>query len=77
MAVHSTGTLVVRAWLTAYSQCQARLKHLIGLAPATFGSPLVHKGRSWLGALVRSNRETCPDFLKAGDLILGCLALAP
>src|SRR6266571_4469480 len=38
--VHSTGMLVMRAWLTAYAGRRDRLKHLIGLAPATFGSPL-------------------------------------
>ena len=36
--VHSTGMLVMRAWLTAYAGRRDRLKHLIGLAPATFGS---------------------------------------
>ena len=68
--------LVVRAWLTAYSQRKGRLKHLVGLAPATFGSPLAHKGRSWLGALVRGNKETGPDFLEAGNLVLDGLELA-
>src|SRR4051812_41146445 len=34
--VHSTGMLVIRAWLTAYAGRRDRLKHLIGLAPATF-----------------------------------------
>jgi len=33
-----------------------RLKHLIGLAPATFGSPLAHKGPSWLGALFQEDQ---------------------
>ena len=55
--VHSTGMLVIRAWLTAYAGRRERLKHLIGLAPATFGSPLAHKGRSWLGALFKGNRH--------------------
>lgn len=73
--VHSTGMLVVRAWLTAYRQRRGRLKNLVGLAPATFGSPLAHKGRSWLGALVRGNREVGPDFLEAGNRILGGLEL--
>jgi hypothetical protein len=74
--VHSTGMLVIRAWLTAYSKTRRnRLKHLIGLAPATFGSPLAHKGRSWLGALFKGNREFGPDFLEAGDLVLDALEL--
>ena len=73
--VHSTGMLVIRAWLTAYAKRRDRLKHLIGLAPATFGSPLAHKGRSWLGALFKGNRERGPDFMEAGDRILDALEL--
>ncbi|MEO8577835.1 MAG: hypothetical protein ABI556_14085 [Gemmatimonadales bacterium] len=74
--VHSTGMLVIRAWLTAYAGRRDRLKHLIGLAPATFGSPLAHKGRSWLGALFKGNKQLGPDFLEAGDRILDGLELA-
>lgn len=73
--VHSTGMLVIRAWLSAYSGRRDRLKHLIGLAPATFGSPLAHKGRSWLGAMFKGNRQLGPDFLEAGDRILDGLEL--
>jgi len=73
--VHSTGMLVIRAWLTAYEGRRDRLKHLIGLAPATFGSPLAHKGRSWLGALFKGNRHLGPDFMEAGDKILDGLEL--
>jgi triacylglycerol esterase/lipase EstA (alpha/beta hydrolase family) len=42
--VHSTGMLVIRAWLTNYgaavgdNERARRLKHLVGLAPATWGS---------------------------------------
>jgi hypothetical protein len=74
--VHSTGMLVIRAWLTNYERRQHRLKHLIGLAPATFGSPLAHKGRSWLGAVFKGNRDVeSPDFLEAGDRVLDALEL--
>lgn len=73
--VHSTGMLVTRAWLTVYQGRRDRLKHLIGLAPATFGSPLAHKGRSWLGALFKGNKDFGPDFLEAGDEILDGLEL--
>jgi CheY-like chemotaxis protein len=38
--VHSTGMLVLRSWLATNPIGRKRLKHLIGLAPATFGSPL-------------------------------------
>ena len=74
--VHSTGMLVVRAWLVSRADRRDRLKHLIGLAPATFGSPLAHKGRGWLGAIFKGNKERGPDFLEAGDLILDGLELA-
>ena len=79
--VHSTGMLVVRAWLAhqkiapGKNQRLKRLKHLIGLAPATWGSPQAHKGRTWLGALVKGNRTPGPDFLNAGDLVLDGLEL--
>ncbi|MBD2253255.1 hypothetical protein H6G14_18390 [Nostoc parmelioides FACHB-3921] len=74
--VHSTGMLVIRAWLAKYSsQGYYRLQHLIGLAPATFGSPIAHKGRSFLGALFKGNREWGPDFLEAGTRILDALEL--
>jgi len=79
--VHSTGMLVLRSWLTNYGAHASanrrlqRLKHLVGLAPATWGSPQAHKGRSWLGALVKGNRQLGPDFLNAGDLVLDGLEL--
>jgi len=80
--VHSTGMLVVRQWLTSdpfgpddpRSRVR-RLKHLVGLAPATFGSPQGKQGRSWLGALVKGNRDLGPDFLNAGDMVLDGLEL--
>jgi hypothetical protein len=74
--VHSTGMLVIRAWLAADPGHRRRLAHLIGLAPATFGSPLAHKGRGWLGAMVKGNREQGPDFFAVGDEILDGLELA-
>lgn len=79
--VHSTGILVIRAWLTHYGASVAtnprlkQLKHLVGLAPATWGSPQAHKGRTWLGALVKGNRNPGPDFLNAGDRVLDGLEL--
>lgn len=80
--VHSTGMLVLRSWLANYGSGGrssntrlARLKHLVGLAPATWGSPQAHKGRTWLGAIVKGNKEPGPDFLNAGDAILDGLEL--
>ena len=73
--VHSTGMLLIRSWLTAYPDRRKRLKRLIGLAPATFGSPLAHQGRSWLGAIFKGNKQLRPDFLEAGDKVLDALEL--
>ncbi|HYI24946.1 MAG TPA: hypothetical protein VD767_06005 [Thermomicrobiales bacterium] len=74
--VHSTGMLVIRAWLATYAERRSRLKHLVGLAPATFGSPLAHKGRSWLGAIFKGEKDIAsPDFLEAGDRVLDGLEL--
>jgi hypothetical protein len=75
--VHSTGMLVLRQWLVgdpypgtdAHSRIK-RLRHLVGLAPATFGSPQAAQGRSWLGALVKGCKTIGPDFLNAGDKVL-------
>ncbi len=74
--VHSTGMLVVRAWLAADPLRTKRLKRLIAFAPATFGSPLAKQGRSWLGAVFKGNKQLGPDFLEAGDEILRELELA-
>ena len=73
--VHSTGSLVLRAWLTHYADRRDRLKHFVGLAPANFGSPMAHKGRSWLGAIFKGNTTLGPDFLEAGDRVLSGLEL--
>jgi hypothetical protein len=74
--VHSTGMLVVRSWLAGDPLRAKRLKRLIALAPATFGSPLAKKGRSWLGSVFKSSKQPGPDFLEAGDRILDNLELA-
>ncbi|MFN0098789.1 MAG: esterase/lipase family protein [Gemmatimonadaceae bacterium] len=73
--VHSTGALVVRAWLAADPSRAKRLQHFIGLAPANFGSPLAHKGRSFLGMLAKGNKQFGEDFLEVGDRILDALEL--
>lgn len=74
--VHSTGMLVVRSWLTSYAKRRKRLNHLIGIAPASFGSPLAKQGRSVLGAIFKGSKHLGPDFLEAGDQILDGLELA-
>jgi pimeloyl-ACP methyl ester carboxylesterase len=77
--VHSTGMLVMRAWLTAENALVPRLgllKRLVGLAPATFGSPIAAKGRSLLGRIFEGNHDLFgPDFLDSGNLVLSNLEL--
>jgi hypothetical protein len=77
--VHSTGMLVVRSWLTAENPATPRvglLKHLVALAPATFGSPIAAKGRSLLGRIFIGNKDFFgPDFLDSGNLVLSNLEL--
>jgi hypothetical protein len=74
--VHSTGMLVLREWFVRDRSRLKRVKHLVALAPATFGSPLARQGRSWLGAVFKGQRQLGPDFLAAGDAILDGLELA-
>src|SRR5712671_5390293 len=65
--VHSTGMLVIREWFVRDRRRLGRLKHLVAIAPATFGSPLARQGRSWLGAVFKGEKHLGPDFLAAGD----------
>ena len=74
--VHSTGMLVLREWFVRDRRRLKRLKHLVAIAPATFGSPLARQGRSWLGAVFKGQHHLGPDFLAAGDAILDGLELA-
>jgi hypothetical protein len=74
--VHSTGMLVIREWFVRDRRRLGRLKHLVAIAPATFGSPLARQGRSWLGAVFKGEKHLGPDFLAAGDAILDGLELA-
>jgi hypothetical protein len=55
VVVHSTGGLVIRDWMVRRaSQGRANpVRRLLMLAPANFGSPLAHTGRSLLGRVVR------------------------
>ncbi len=74
--VHSTGMLVIRCWASLDpARNRARLKHLVALAPATFGSPLAHKGRGYLARMVVGNKDLGPDFLAVGDEVLDGLEL--
>lgn len=76
--VHSTGALIVRQLLKQYNwlNIKSKIDKIIFLAPANFGSPLAHKGKTILGKLARGNQSVGEDFLEVGKLILNDLELA-
>jgi pimeloyl-ACP methyl ester carboxylesterase len=76
--VHSTGGLVIRHWIWRYyadriDECP--VKNLVMLAPANFGSPLAHRGKSFLGQLFKG-RWKIGDMLEVGRQLLDGLELA-
>lgn len=76
--VHSTGGLVIRHWLWRYYRhdpASCPVKNLVMLAPANFGSPLAHRGKSFLGQLVKG-RWKIGDMLEVGRDLLHGLELA-
>ena len=77
--VHSTGGPVIRDWLQRnYTPGRAPIKHLLMLAPANFGSPLAHKGRSFLGRVWKGFFTKQPEGepFETGTHILKGLELA-
>ncbi|MDG9930477.1 MULTISPECIES: alpha/beta hydrolase [unclassified Pseudomonas] len=74
IVVHSTGALVVRHWMTRFYQpSTVPIKRFLMLAPANFGSPLAHKGNSFIGRALKGWDE--PGF-QTGTHILKGLELA-
>lgn len=72
--VHSTGALVTRHWFTRYYTASNNpVKRFVQLAPANFGSPLAHKGRSFYGRAMKGWNQ--PGF-QTGATILTGLELA-
>lgn len=73
--VHSTGGLVIRHWMTRYhSAAKNPIRRLLMLAPANFGSPLAHKGRSFIGRVVKGFKSD--KLFQTGTRILKGLELA-
>ncbi len=73
--VHSTGGLVIRDWLNrSFKPGDSPIKRLLMLAPANFGSPLAHKGRSFIGRMVKGFASEKP--FQTGTQILKGLELA-
>ncbi len=81
VACHSTGALVVRAWLALHHARSAELgldrpcpvDRLLMFAPANFGSDLAKMGQSFLGkfrsTFFNSNAHGS-DFLESGKIVL-------
>ena len=77
--VHSTGGLVIRDWLQRnFQPAHAPVKHLVMLAPANFGSPLAHKGRSFIGRVYKGfiAKRPAGRAFETGTHILRGLELA-
>jgi hypothetical protein len=75
VVVHSTGGLVIRHWMTRFHTPRSNPIHrLLMLAPANFGSPLAHKGRSFIGRIVKGYASDRP--FETGSQILKGLELA-
>ena len=56
LVVHSTGSLVAREWLTRFYLEAGRpcpVGHYLMLAPANFGSPLGHVGKTMFGRIIK------------------------
>ncbi len=74
--VHSTGGLVIREWMSKFYQGEDQVppvQNLVMLAPANFGSPLAHKGRSIIGRVVKGHNadkrfQTGAEILKALEM---------
>lgn len=74
--VHSTGMLVLIAWLARHPERASMIGWVVALAPASHGSPLAHLGRGMLAALVNGSLAPGPDTLEGGDRLLRSLELA-
>ncbi|GGX91944.1 hypothetical protein GCM10007160_19350 [Litchfieldella qijiaojingensis] len=77
--VHSTGGLVIRDWLQRHFKADmSPIKHLVMLAPANFGSPLAHVGRSILGRVANGffSRQEGQAVFDTGAMLLQGLELA-
>lgn len=74
--VHSTGGLVIRQYLAHYFYGQPQkcpINRLVMLAPANFGSPLAHLGKSMIGRLAKGWKWD--GVFQSGTRILDALEL--
>lgn len=65
--VHSTGALVVRAWMTKYYEPRTNpVRRFVMLGAANFGSHLAHKGRSFAGRVMKGLNKKHADKIRNG-----------
>jgi pimeloyl-ACP methyl ester carboxylesterase len=75
LVVHSTGALVARHWMTRNFTPESNpIRRFVMLAPANFGSPLAHKGTSFLGRVVKGFKSK--RLFHTGKRILSGLEMA-
>lgn len=75
VVVHSAGALIIRDWMSSHFPPDAvPIHHLVMLAPANFGSPLAHKGASFIGRVIKG--FTNDKMFHVGAALLGGLELA-
>lgn len=75
--VHSTGGLVIRDWMATYWMDKGKkppVQNLVMLAPANFGSPIAHTGRSVLGRVIKGVKSE--KTFNTGTQILKSLEMA-
>lgn len=77
VVIHSTGGLVIRLWMQRFYTAKNKrppVQNLVMLAPANFGSPLAHKGRSLIGRVVKGHSSE--KRFQTGTHILKSLEMA-
>lgn len=77
VVIHSTGGLVIRLWMQRFyteKNKKPPVQNLVMLAPANFGSPLAHKGRSLIGRVVKGHNSE--KRFQTGTHILKSLEMA-
>jgi hypothetical protein len=75
LVVHSTGSLVAREWMTRFYLEAGRpcpVNHYLMLAPANFGSPLGHLGKTMVGRVIKG----WSTGFESGTRVLNSLELA-
>ena len=76
--IHSTGGLIIRHYIWRYYRDRLQecpIKRIVMLAPANFGSPLAHRGKSFFASLIKG-RWKFGDLFEVGYKILNGLELA-